>query len=866
MDATQNLRTWAVIAVFLVAFGGHQVAHAWLGSTQDEAARSAMQILNAGASMGNGVYWIDPNGGDTADASQVFCDMTADGGGWMLAVNSIAGEEPPTNDMASNTGAAGPGSAHTRDMSFWAIGQDAEIRHEIVDNNNSLLFHAKYTGKYHDAMPNFAGWTTLSGHVAGSETMIAYHFGWLWSTVTNDNDGSPGNCAATYGAPWYYNNCWTILPSRPDNGLAQGPERMGIGVIDRYSIYVRELSTPSQTVSSNGTGGGGFGDPCTWAGGIVPGPVDTAVIVSGDTVTLDSDFTVDGLSIEAGAIFDEATSSMTIVEGGPLVNNGIIRVSRSISGTGPVDFGLGDVSMDITTQGTLSQIQVDRIDSNHPEAYGKLLSGIHWSIVPTGSGYTLELTLPHSISPDSSAHLARHEGGGIWTLGRTSSTATHVTLEAVTQLSDWTVCKGPSTIYVDADASAGGNGQSWATAYKYLQDALAVAMADDQIWVAEGTYKPDASTANPVGTSERAATFQVINGVGIYGGYAGYWAADPNERDIELYETVLSGDINAPGDNSDNSYHVVTAIGTDADAVLDGLTITDGNASGSWPSATALGGGMLNMSNSSHRVTNCTFSRNFAESGSGMWNDTSSPTLTNCTFSRNSARANGSGMFNWASSPTIVNCTFSGNSAYSGAGMLNNVGSSPTLTNCTFTGNLAESTGGGIYNGDDSLTVTNCTFSGNSAGSEGGGMHNLSGSMTVTNCILWGNTAPNGPQIYGPATVNYSDVEGGWPGTENIDEDPLLIDPNGLDGIPGTADDEEGCVHLRGYSPCINAGDPGGDYSGQIDIDGQPRVAYGRVDMGADEVFPAAGDYEPDGDVDFADFARIAQDWLLGAQ
>jgi hypothetical protein len=93
-----------------------------------------------------------------------------------------------------------------------------------------------------------------------------------------------------------------------------------------------------------------------------------------------------------------------------------------------------------------------------------------------------------------------------------------------------------------------------------------------------------------------------------------------------------------------------------------------------------------------------------------------------------------------------------------------------------------------------------------------------------------------------------------------------LIDPNGLDGIPGTADDEEGCVHLRGYSPCINAGDPGGDYSGQIDIDGQPRVAYGRVDMGADEVFPAAGDYEPDGDVDFADFARIAQDWLLGAQ
>ena len=101
-------------------------------------------------------------------------------------------------------------------------------------------------------------------------------------------------------------------------------------------------------------------------------------------------------------------------------------------------------------------------------------------------------------------------------------------------------------------------------------------------------------------------------------------------------------------------------------------------------------------------------------------------------------------------------------------------------------------------------------------------------------------------------------------GTGNIATDPLFIGPNGRDGIGGTADDEEGYVHLRGYSPCINAGDPSGDYSGQVDLDRQPRVAYGRVDMGADEVFPAAGDFEPDGDVDFVDFAIFAGNWLLG--
>jgi len=141
-------------------------------------------------------------------------------------------------------------------------------------------------------------------------------------------------------------------------------------------------------------------------------------------------------------------------------------------------------------------------------------------------------------------------------------------------------------------------------------------------------------------------------------------------------------------------------------------------------------------------------------------------------------------------------------------------------------------------------------------------------SPTLTNCILWGNSAPSGPQLYvsdtSSATVTYCDVQGGWGGTGNIDEDPLFIGPNGLDGIPGTADDQEDNVHLRGYSPCINAGDPGGDYSGQVDVDRQPRVAYGRVDMGADEVFPIAGDFEPDGDVDFVDFAIFANHWLLG--
>ncbi|MHC4675993.1 MAG: right-handed parallel beta-helix repeat-containing protein, partial [Planctomycetota bacterium] len=467
-------------------------------------------------------------------------------------------------------------------------------------------------------------------------------------------------------------------------------------------------------------------------------------------------------------------------------------------------------------------------------------------------------------------------------------------------------------IFVDADAPGANDGSSWDNAFNYLQDALAEANSNadvNEIWVAEGTYHPDANTANPDGSGEREATFQLLNGVEIYGGFAGAGAPDAYEWDIELYDTILSGDLDGndvpvydPCDllteptRGDNSYHVVTGSGTDANAVLDGFTITAGNANGSNPHDR--GGGMFNSSGSP-TVTNCTFTGNSSGyGGGGMYNDSSSPTVSNCTFIGNTATMNGGGMENnYNSTPTVTNCTFTGNSANYGGGMCsldsslsltvtnclfignaaqsqgggmfnNNCVGSPTLTNCTFSENSAINYGGAIYNYDSSPTLTNCTFTGNSAGDWGGGVCNKSSSSpTVTNCILWGNTAATGAQIYkdgtSSATVSYSDVEGcggsggGWDpncGTDdgnNIDQDPVYVDANGLDGIAGTADDEEGYVHLRGYSPCINAGDPGGDYSSQVDIDDQPRVAYDLVDMGADEVFPIAGDIDTDEDVDF---------------
>ena len=238
-------------------------------------------------------------------------------------------------------------------------------------------------------------------------------------------------------------------------------------------------------------------------------------------------------------------------------------------------------------------------------------------------------------------------------------------------------------IYVDANATGANNGSSWANAYKYLQNALAAAEPNHEIWVAQGTYRPDRDTNHPGGTGSRTATFQLKNDVAIYGGFpsgGGNWAS----RGPNIYQTILSGDIGVADNNSDNSYHVVTGSGTNSTAILDGFTITKGNASQSGPP--------YNL-----------------ERGGGMYNATGSPTITNCTFSYNSATNQGGGLSNTGSSPTLTNCTFSGNSAsYRGGGMFNG-SSSPTLTNCNFSGNSASSYGGGMYVSNNcNVTLTNC--------------------------------------------------------------------------------------------------------------------------------------------------------------
>ncbi len=244
---------------------------------------------------------------------------------------------------------------------------------------------------------------------------------------------------------------------------------------------------------------------------------------------------------------------------------------------------------------------------------------------------------------------------------------------------------------------------------------------------------------------ERRAAFQLKNGVALYGGFDGT-ETDLEERDWEANPTILSGDIGIEGDASDNAYHVFYhPDGTNLDntAVLDGFTVTGGNADGDAQRNT-LGAGMYN-NHSSPTLTNCTFSNNSAGyRGGGIYNDTSSPVLINCLLESNSAVERGGGMYNiWSSSPTLTNCTFSDNEARAGGGM-SNLSASPSLTDCAFTGNSAIEGGGAMDNYSSSPTLTNCTFSGNHTDGTGGAMINQISSPTMTNCTFTGNSADNG--------------------------------------------------------------------------------------------------------------------------
>jgi hypothetical protein len=323
-------------------------------------------------------------------------------------------------------------------------------------------------------------------------------------------------------------------------------------------------------------------------------------------------------------------------------------------------------------------------------------------------------------------------------------------------------------IYVDDDAPGTNVGSSWENAIDSLQDALLLAYFYNElveIRVATGIYTPDKGIGIMAG--DREASFQLINGVTIKGGYAGLSDRPPDTRDIVLYETILSGDLaKNDGPNftgvSENSYHVLMCNETDQTAVLDGITISaGGNTEGggrSTISENTLGGGMY-IDAGSPVLTDCTFSNNRGRSGAGVYNDSGSPSFINCTFSGNSADDNGGAMYNRSGSPRYLNCTFTGNSTGENGGGVYNDNSDPVITNCTFNENTGDN-GGGIYNSFGNPVLADCDFFENSATESGGAVYIYGSILAFLNCTFKENAAnrDGGGIFYDSSFARYANL------------------------------------------------------------------------------------------------------------
>jgi hypothetical protein len=294
-------------------------------------------------------------------------------------------------------------------------------------------------------------------------------------------------------------------------------------------------------------------------------------------------------------------------------------------------------------------------------------------------------------------------------------------------------------------------------------------------------------------------------------------------------------------------------------SVLAGLTITNGEA--------GTGGGIYCYA-SSPTVSNCILIYNLAGGlGGGMYIENANMIIIGCAFISNDAiEGAGGGILNQSSDLEIVNCIFGSNYRN---GVTNISGGTVNIINCIFTDNWGYV---GLYNADmDHVNVTNCTFNGNGDEYNGVGhaIINVNSSANVTNCILWES---EGDELYGTGfTVSYSCIQGGYPGTGNIDTDPCFADVYAGDfhlksqagrWNPNT----ETWVVDSNTSPCIDAGNPGCPPGAEPDPNGN------RINMGAyggtayasksPDNFRSLSDMDNNWVVDLDDLAIFAGYWL----
>jgi hypothetical protein len=300
---------------------------------------------------------------------------------------------------------------------------------------------------------------------------------------------------------------------------------------------------------------------------------------------------------------------------------------------------------------------------------------------------------------------------------------------------------------------------------------------------------------------------------------------------------------------------------------LSGNTFT-GNSGENWNSA----GGGCRCSGGTVMLTGNTFTGNSVSSSSSGGGAYCSGTITlaNNSFTGNSAGSGGGAYC--SGTMTVSGNTFQQNEAVTGGGIYASGQTINLLDNLVANNSQTSSSsqGGGVWvDATSTLFMINNTVTGNTAaGSGGGAACVVTGTvelLNVYNNILWGNSASgNGGDVYLAGTgqqkvFDFNDADsiyGVWDiAQNNIDLSPKFFDP------------VNGDYHIQNMSPCRNAGTTNAPVLSATDLDGNPRIINGAVDMGCYE-YTTNVTHPADTNGDFiitrAEFNAYAAAWQNG--
>jgi len=338
-------------------------------------------------------------------------------------------------------------------------------------------------------------------------------------------------------------------------------------------------------------------------------------------------------------------------------------------------------------------------------------------------------------------------------------------------------------------AGAGGTGTSWANASGNLQTMINASAANDQVWVAAGSYQP-----------QYGSSFSMKEGVKIYGGFPATGTPAMANRDFITNVTTLAGNASRVITNDNN--------GLTFAAQLDGFTIT---------------GGIGELS------------------GGGIYNVNASPAYSNLIIRNNNCEVYGGGIYNSGGSPYLINVSITDNvmGFYSnyvfqkGAGFCS-IGGSPILRNILIANNAIthiEGMGGGMHIANGSAILTNVTIAGNSVNGYGAGLYLQNATVYFRNSIIWNDSYFKDTNTHGfsNSIVMGSGGSGAWNsaygenGGRNLDSNPNFTSATDFT--------------LQPLSPAINAAVTGlFEGAGTAkDLAGNPRVFGASIDMGAYE-------------------------------